>query len=166
LYQSGIRLVFRNTSLRSDAELVTLRQAILAAARDEARLETSPARGLLDIMDTIDRETGSLDRWTRLYCSRAEIDPQMQFVLIQDDLRPTLNDPMSAQDALSCSRDGDGAICRLRMPLRADGGPRLLEMMFRRDRHAHWMLDTMVHTDPGNRRRYINAHLRHSHVCN
>jgi hypothetical protein len=73
---------------------------------------------------------------------------------------------MSDEDVLSCHRDGAGAICTVRIPLRADGGPQLVEMLFRRDRQGHLMLDTLVHTDPGNRRRYINAQLRHPHVCN
>jgi hypothetical protein len=73
--------------------------------------------------------------------------------MLVDDFLHALLDPRIGSDALSC-----------RPPSRADGGPQLLEMLFRRDRQAHLMLDTMVQRDPSNRRRYIDAHVRHPHV--
>jgi hypothetical protein len=158
------------SSQPTDPEMATLRQTILAAANKEVRLETSPTRGLLEIMDHIDGEGGAHDRWSKLHCASADIDEGLR-ILVEDDLRiaaRTVRDWKAAKldgDPMSCKRHGDGAICRLGLG-RDDGGPSDVELRFRSDRQAHWILETIVRTGWAIRsRRYINAHLRDPHVC-
>jgi hypothetical protein len=160
----------RASSPPTDPEMVTLRQNILSAASQEVRLETSRTRGLLEIMDHIDGEGGAHDRWSKLHCAPTDIDEELR-ILVEEDLEIATravrawNAAKLDRDPISCKRHGDGAICRLGLG-RDDGGPSDMELLFRRSRQAHWILETIVRTGwPLRSRRYINAHLRDPHVC-